>query len=188
MSTLPIHLLMRKGILISSLLTAAALIAPAGAQALCEGEGASPSELTTQQARATLVCLINEQRQAAGVRKVRSDRRLERAAQRHSGAMDSSNFFSHGSPGGASPLTRVRSTGYLAGASRWGVGENIHWGSGSIGSPRATINRWMQSSTHRSTMLSGRYRQVGVGVAFGSPTGGGDGDSAIYTANFGHRK
>ena len=131
---------------------------------------------------------MNEVRSRAGVRPIRADDRLERAAQRHSGAMDSGNFFSHNSPNGASPLTRIRSSGYLAGASAWGIGENLRWGSGGHGSPRATINSWMQSPAHRSTMLAGRYRNVGIGVAFGSPNGGGGGDSAIYTANFGYRK
>jgi uncharacterized protein YkwD len=102
--------------------------------------------------------------------------------------MDAANFFSHNSPNGASPLTRIRSTGYLAGASAWGVGENLRWGSGGLGTPRVAISSWMQSPPHRATMLSGRYRQVGIGVAFGSPDGGTSGDAAIYTANFGYRK
>ncbi len=179
---------MRKGLLVFSVAAAIALTAPAGAAAFCEGEGASPSELTLEQARVTVVCLVNEVRDSAGVRQVGSDERLERAAQRHSGAMDSGNFFSHNSPNGASPLTRIRSTGYLAGASNWGIGENLRWGSGGQGSPRVAITSWMQSPPHRSIMLSGRYREVGIGVAFGSPNGGGGGDTAIYTANFGYRK
>ena len=177
---------MRKGILIASVL--AALAFPAGAQGMCEGEGANPAELTLDQARETLLCLVNEQRANAGVRPVSADDRLERAAQRHSGAMDAANFFSHNSPSGASPLSRIRSTGYLSGASSWGVGENLRWGSGGMGSPRVAVSSWMQSSSHRSTMLSGRYRQVGIGVEFGSPNGGGGGDTAIYTADFGYRK
>ena len=179
---------MRKGLLATWVAFVAALIAPAGASAFCEGEGANPSELTLDEARATVVCLINEARSDAGVRQVRADDRLERAAQRHSGAMDAGNYFSHSSPNGSSPMTRIRQTGYLSGASAWGIGENLRWGSGGHGSPRVTVNGWMQSSAHRSTMLDGRYRQVGIGVAFGSPRGGAGGDSAIYTANFGYRK
>ena len=140
------------------------------------------------EARATIVCLINEMRSKTGVRQVGSDGRLDRAAQRHSKAMNAANFFSHSSPNGSSPLTRIRRSGYLAGASAWGIGENLRWGSGGHGSPRVAVNAWMQSPAHRSTMLDGRYRQVGIGVAFGSPMGGGGGDSAIYTANFGYRK
>jgi hypothetical protein len=37
-------------------------------------------------------------------------------------------------------------------------------------------------------MLSRRYRQVGIGVALGSPGGGHEDDAAIYTADFGFRK
>ena len=178
---------MRNGILLSHVAAAVALLAPAGAQAFCEGEGANPSELTLEEARTTVICLVNEARRGAGVRPVRADERLERAAQRHSGAMDAGNFFSHNSPSGTSPLTRIRSTGYLAGAAAWGVGENLRWGSGGLGSPRAAITSWLRSPPHRSTMLSGRYREIGIGVAFGSPVGGG-GEAAIYTADFGYRK
>ena len=111
------------------------------------------------------------------------DPRLERAARGHSEAMDSSNFFSH--DGDGSPIDRVRASGYLAGASTWMVGENIAWGSGGQGSPKATVARWMASPAHRSGMLSRRFRDIGVGVAMGSPSGGGGANSAIYTANFG---
>jgi uncharacterized protein YkwD len=45
----------------------------------------------------------------------------------------------------------------------------------------------MKSPPHRYSMLSGRYRDVGIGVAIGSPAGGGGGDTAIYTVNFGYR-
>jgi hypothetical protein len=34
-------------------------------------------------------------------------------------------------------------------------------------------------------MLSRRFRNIGVGVAMGSPVGGGGGNTAIYTADFG---
>ena len=65
------------------------------------------------------------------------------------------------------------------------VGENIAWGSGGQGSPKATVARWMSSPMHRSTMLSRRFRDIGVGVAMGSPMGDSGLNSAIYTANFG---
>jgi uncharacterized protein YkwD len=97
--------------------------------------------------------------------------------------MDASNFFSH--DGDGSMIDRVRASGYLAGASTWMVGENISWGAGRQGSPKATVARWMASPGHRSTMLSPRFRDIGVGVAMGSPVGGGGANTAIYTADFG---
>jgi uncharacterized protein YkwD len=174
----------RKATLIAAALLALAV--PASAQA-CEGEAKAPPELGVKEAREAVLCLINERRRANGVGKLRDDARLERAAQKHSSSMDERNFFSHTSPSGSSPLSRIQNTGYMAGASSWGIAENIRWGSGRLGSAKAAVAAWMDSPAHRSAMLSGRYRQIGVGVALGSPTGGGEGNTAIYTTTFGYR-
>ena len=171
----------------ATLAAVASLAIPSAASA-CENAATDPAELTPEQASDAVVCLMNQARRKAGVGKLRSDRRLERAARRHSAAMDDMNFFSHGGPGG-SPLGRIQRTGYLSGAPNWGVGENLHWGAHGPGTPQTTVNRWLSSASHRATMLSGRYKQVGVGVARGAPIGGGwDDVSAIYTADFGYRK
>ena len=68
---------------------------------------------------------------------------------------------------------------------RWRT-ENIRWGAGR-GSPKAAVASWMNSPAHRHALLGGHYRHLGVGVALGSPTGGGEGNTAIYTATFGYR-
>ena len=165
---------------------AAAAVAPTAANA-CEREGAEPYELSAKEARAAVYCLINERRADRGVGKLRADGRLERAAQRHSRSMDDRNYFSHTGPGGSSPQSRIQSTGYMAGASSWGIAENIRWGRAGRGSPKAAVAAWMHSAAHRSALLSGRYEHVGVGVAIGSPTGHGEGNTAIYTTTFGYR-
>jgi len=162
-----------------------ALMLPAAAQA-CEGAGAAPGELSVDQARSTILCLVNERRRQAGVRAVRDESRLTRAAQRHSNTMDSRNFFSHSSPGGGSPVSRIRRSGYMAGADSWAVAEIIRWGESSAGTPKAAIAAWMASPPHRSAMLSGRYRHIGIGITIGSPAGDGS-DAAIYTADLGNR-
>ena len=168
----------------ASLIAAPAAMARSGAaEAACPHSGQSPSNLTPAQAEQSVTCLINKARRHNGLRRLAPDPRLERAARGHSAAMDSSNFFSH--DGDGSPLDRVKESGYLAGASNWMVGENIYWGSGGQGSPKVTVARWMASRMHRSSMLSRRFRDIGVGVAIGSPNGGSGLDSAIYTANFG---
>lgn len=154
----------------------------------CAGAGKTPSQLTVKEARSSVTCLINKRRKHNGLRKVTLDVRLVRAAQRHSTAMDRQNFFDHDSPGGSDPISRIQRSGYLSGASSWAVGENIRWGSGSLGTPRVAVREWMNSPSHRHIMLSGRYRHVGVGVAIGSPGGGHENDAAIYTADFGFRK
>lgn len=178
--------MLRKGLCAVSL-AGAILAAPAAAEAACPNAGAGPSELTPAEAAGSVICLMNERRRAAGVRPLRSDERLARAARRHSNAMDAANFFSHSSPSGSSPVGRIRSTGYLAGASSWAIAENLHWGSGGPATPKATVTSWMSSPSHRASMLSPRFRQVGVGVAKGAPTPGVAG-AAIYTADFGYRR
>jgi uncharacterized protein YkwD len=173
-----------KGLLASGL---ASLLLTAPPALACENAGQTPPELTVESARAAVVCLINERRHKAGVDKVRVDSRLVQAAQAHSDSMDADNFFAHDAPSGGGPLDRIRNAGYLAGASAWGIGENIRWGSGGQASPQSAVRAWMKSPPHRRAMLEKRYRQAGVGVTVGSPIGP-DEDGAIYTADFGYRK
>jgi uncharacterized protein YkwD len=101
--------------------------------------------------------------------------------------MDKGNYFSHVSRKGADVVDRIARTGYLAGSGGWGVGENLRWGTGPYGTPRMAVQAWLESPAHRSTLLSPRYRHVGVGVALGSPIGVNEGNTAIYTADFGYR-
>jgi uncharacterized protein YkwD len=165
----------------SALITAPVLLAGSGSAApACPSSGQSPSNLTPEQAEQAVICLINKARRQDGVRRLTRDPRLESAARGHSAAMDSGNFFAHGST-----LERIKATGYLGGASSWMVGENIAWGSGGQGSPKATVARWMASPPHRSAILSRQFRNIGVGVAIGSPLGAGGENTAIYTADFG---
>jgi len=165
-------------------LAIALLFAGTGSAALaCPYSGTTPANLTTAQAEESVTCLVNKTRRHHHARPLASDPGLQSAAQSHSAAMDSGNFFSH--DGDGSTLDRIKATGYLGGASAWTVGENIHWGVARRGTPKATVARWMASPTHRSTMLSRRFRNIGVGVAMGSPIGDSGGNSAIYTADFG---
>jgi uncharacterized protein YkwD len=178
------HLTAGALLLVAAALTAAPAAIPrsSGAPA-CPYSGQSPSNLTPAQAEQSVTCLINKARRGNGTRPLSRDPRLASAAGGHSAAMDSSNFFSH--DGDGSPIDRIRASGYLSGASTWMIGENIAWGAGRHGTPKATVGRWMGSPMHRSAMLSPRFRDVGVGVAIGSPLGGGGGNAAIYTADFG---
>jgi uncharacterized protein YkwD len=134
-------------------------------------------------ARATL-CVLNAERARHSLRPLRLNRKLSRAARRHSRAMARQKFFSHTSPGGASFVDRIRGTGYLAGARSWYIGENIAYGSGQRSSPRAIGSAWMNSPPHRANILSASFREIGIGLASGTPTGG---RGATYTTDFGRR-
>jgi len=176
---------MVKGALITAI-ALLALLAPAAAQA-CRNSGAHPTELTVESARQSVRCLINKKRKSKRARPLRANSRLELAAQGHSAAMESDGFFSHTSLDGSDPLSRIKAAGYLGGAVKWAIGENLSWAEGPGATPKFTVSQWMRSPPHRAAMLSRRYRHVGIGVVFGSPMGS-NANSAIYTANFGFRK
>jgi uncharacterized protein YkwD len=67
---------------------------------------------------------------------------------------------------------RVKRTGYLSGARRWALGEDIGCGTGSAASAAGIVQAWMASPPHRAVILDGRFRELGLGVAGGLPQGG----------------
>jgi uncharacterized protein YkwD len=116
--------------------------------------------------RRAMLCLVNQTRMAAGLRPFRGERHLARAASRHAADMGRRHYFAHVSPSGKSPMSRARSAGW-----RGGVGEVIAWGCGTLSSPRATLNAWLNSPPHRAILL-GKARRAGVGVKRVSGCGG----------------
>jgi uncharacterized protein YkwD len=114
---------------------------------------------------------------------LRLDKRLSRADLRHSRDMVANRYFAHDSRSGAGFSARIASTGWMHGRSRWNVGENLAWGSGSLATPRAIVKAWMHSAGHRHNLLQARFHVIGIGIGAGAPTGGGSGRT--YTTDFG---
>jgi uncharacterized protein YkwD len=171
----------------AAVLAIAALLSVWTSQAsACHGGKRPPGGQTADQARQAVTCLINRRRAQHHVRRVRGSVALGMAAQGHSNAMAAFNFFSH--EGDGTPASRASAAGYMTGASDWGLGEDLEWGSGKLGSPRAIVHGWMMSPEHRAILLSRRYRQVGIGLTQGSPVGPDDPRSEVFTALFGFRK
>jgi uncharacterized protein YkwD len=157
------------------------------AAASCNKANASAAAMTSAAtARATL-CLVNAERHAHQLRPLRMSRPLSAAALQHSSDMVRRSYFSHAAPNGPSFLQRIRSSGYLRSAERWRVGENLGWGSGGEGSPRAIVQAWMQSPPHRKAILTSAYRQAGVGVVRGAPRSP-TAASTTYTMDFGFKR
>jgi uncharacterized protein YkwD len=152
----------------------------------CSGANLKPARQSTDQARTAVTCLLNQQRRHHHLKSVRGNPALVSAAQTHSNAMVSQNFFSH--EGDGTPASRAASAGYIAGANSWGVGETLEWGMKKGATPRAIVRGWMRSAEHRGIVLTGRFREVGVGVAAGSPMSGASPGAETFTALFGFRK
>ena len=163
------------------LLVAAPSASAAGA---CAAANASTSTATKRALVRATLCVLNADRARSGLRPLRLNHRLSLAARRHSRAMAARHFFSHDSLNGSSFLDRIRRTGYLSGAHSWTVGENIAYGSGRLQTPRAIGRAWMNSPGHRANILSRSFRSIGIGIAAGTPFGGG---GATYTTDFGRR-
>jgi uncharacterized protein YkwD len=164
---------------VTILLTLAA--APAPAATRCAGAAAGPASLGGDARQAAVVCEINRARRRHGLAPVSADGRLTRMARGFARTMVAHGFFSHVGPGGATLSARQRAVGYRGRA----IGEILAWGEGRYASPRAAVRSWLRSPPHRSVLLGRNYRDVGVGIALGSPFGGSMRSSATYAADFG---
>jgi uncharacterized protein YkwD len=118
---------------------------------------------------AAVLCLVNNERSRAGLSPLVQNVALDNAAQAHSADMVAKQYFQHTDPFGVGVMGRVLAAGWVTLDQRWRVGENIGWGSGSYASPRSVVLRWMNSAPHRANMLEPAFREIGVGVAAGSP-------------------
>ena len=155
--------------------------------AACAHARGEPREISTREARRAVLCLVNEERADRGLRKVDSSTDLRSASLRHSRYMKEHGCFDHECPGEPSLVGRLRSVGYLLSSlSAWACAENIAWGEGSRGTPRAIVKAWMNSPPHRAAMLDPSWEHGGVGVVWGSPYDPDD-RAGIFTLDFGYR-
>ena len=157
-----------------------ALAAPASASA-CPGANELPHVGSIETAERATFCLINRERTTRGLRKLRRNGRLDLASVRHARAMAARNYFAHGNYVG-----RIKSANYLRGARSWRLGENIAWGSGELSTPAEIMDAWMNSPGHRANILHRGFREVGVGIASGTPNRSYP-DGATYATDFGTR-
>jgi uncharacterized protein YkwD len=144
-----------------------------------------PSELGLQRTRELTLCLLNEQRAGQGLAPLRSEARLELAAQRYAGKMVDRRFFDHVDPDGLDPQDRILMAGYPA-SNAW-TGENLAYGTGPEGSPAEIVDRWMHSPGHKANILRGAFTEIGIGVAFDVPKQEPDDadPGATYATSFG---
>jgi uncharacterized protein YkwD len=146
-----------------------------------------PKKISKQHARSAVLCLINRHREVNGLGRLKRDKRLQSAAQGHSGRMAGGNCLGHQCYGEASLDARLRSVGYIiAGLTRWLFGENVGFGAKARGTPRAIVDAWMASASHRANILNGGFRDAGIGFADGTLSND-HGNGGVYTVDFGFR-
>jgi len=169
-----------------SALACGALAGPFGADAsaaTCANADIRPGDASERELARSTRCLLNKQRAGRGMHKLRFNRRLSVAAANHSSDMVRKEYFAHESKTGRDVVDRLTHTGYLGGANSWTVGENLAWGAGSRSTPREIVSSWMQSPGHKANILNPRFREIGIGVVFDTPSP--EWTGATYTTTFG---
>jgi uncharacterized protein YkwD len=114
---------------------------------------------------ADLVASLNAARRANGLRGVRSNAALRRAALEHALSMAQDGYFSHSSANGDSASTRITSYYRVRSERSWSVGEVLYWASGNVSSD-AVVGAWLSSPPHRAELLARRWRDVGVAAVY----------------------
>ena len=161
--------------------------AGAAATAACADATLRPTSENLDRVRAATLCLLNAERAKHDLPALAANDRLAKAAQKYSAKMVRDRFFAHVCPRGTTLKSRLRSVKYVNKAVRdYALGENLAWGSGSLSTPRSIVRSWMRSAPHRRSILNGRFRDVGIGVAPGAPKSV-RGRAATYTTEFGYR-
>jgi uncharacterized protein YkwD len=138
--------------------------------------------------QAALIAQVNALRAAHGLSQLRVSSRLTSAAVTHSTEMARLGYFSHSSANGASFSQRIAFFYPSRGYRRWTVGENLVWGSPSLGATRA-LKLWLGSPPHRANLLNPSWRELGLSAVHSTSAPGAyrGAPATIITADFGAR-
>ena len=149
-------------------LFAVAVIAP--------GAGAGNQANSLNQTERSLLSVVNEVRGNHGLRPLKVDPALARAARSYTATMLRTGVFSHGDMFGR--LSR-------SGAAGPAYGENLAWGTGPFATARQVVRGWMGSPGHRANLLRPGWTRIGLGALQG--TFGGYAGATVFTADFAGR-
>jgi uncharacterized protein YkwD len=151
-------------------------------QRVCASASAAPPSGNAGQMSRAVLCLLNAQRGSRGLRALRLNGKLSRAAMAHSRNMVTLHYFAHAGADG-DPVSRIRRAGYIPRVGLWMIGENLAWGTGSAASPAQIMLAWMNSPEHKANILTPGFREIGIGIVPSAPTASGAG--ATFTTTFG---
>jgi len=189
---------------VALLLVLGALLLPAGSVAedaagavnasssamTCAGEDSSPNGGNAALIDAATRCLMNEIRSAHHIAPLHFNASLRRIASGQASDMVRGHYFGDQSISGQTPLARIMASSYVAHQARLRLhaAQNIGWGTGHTATPAGIVKAWMESPPHRAIILTGAYRDAGVGVAPSVPSGfSGQWHGGTYAAEFGTR-
>jgi uncharacterized protein YkwD len=131
---------------------------------------------------AAMQCLVNWARRQRGLVPLRDSNRLDRSSLLRAAAIRRCRDFSH-TPCGQSFMGVFAKVGYPRSAA---VGENLFWGSATLGSARSAFQGWVNSSEHRHILFMRRWRGLGIGVVQANQLFGAA-QVSVWVAQFGSR-
>ena len=145
----------------------------AAALALVPAAHAGRQTATLTQNERTLLTAVNGVRASHGLRALRVDGALVRAARSYSAHMIRTGAFTHGAMGTRLARAGVRGPVY---------GENLAWGVGTGAAARTIVRSWMASPGHRANLLRPGWTRIGLGALRG--TFQGYAGATVVTADF----
>jgi uncharacterized protein YkwD len=188
----PTICLARAAASLAVIVAAAILLVPTTAAAAglgsCPGATLLAEDATSDQLESAMLCLMNKERLRKGIRPLEAQEQLRQASLKHTFDMLGALLFSHTGSNGSTLEERIKKTGYFRKTKEWFVGENLAYGYGYRSSPRAIMRMLMNSPVHRANILDKHFKEVGVGVAYGTPEKRYRNEGATYTTDFGGRR
>lgn len=106
--------------------------------------------------------LLNYQRAIQGLTALEWNEAMTKVARIHSEDMANKKYFSHTGSDGSQVSERADALGVR----NWqAIGENIAYNRGFENPVEFAVERWMQSPSHKQNLLSGQWKETGVGIA-----------------------
>lgn len=151
----------------------------------CAYANLRPSSADTAIVDAATLCLIDRLRSASHLRPLRPNHELQAVAGSQATGMVSHDYFGDDSPSGQTAGTLIAAIPYGAHATSLSTAQNLGWGTLSAATPAGMVTAWMHSPPHREVILTGEFRDAGVGVSPAVPSILGNGEpGATYAVEF----
>ena len=144
--------------------------------ALAPAASAGSEATALNQSERSLLIVVNEVRGNHGLRPLKVDPALARAARSYSATMIRTDVFTHGDMFGR--LARSGAAGPM-------YGENLAWGTGLYARARHVVRGWMASPGHRANLLRPGWNRIGLGALKGNFLG--YSGATVVTADFAGR-
>lgn len=137
------------------LLILCATLALAGCQSTTTSAPVQSTPVAAVQSTGGMMALLNAERAGQGLRPLREDPRLSRAARAHAADMAAKGYFSHTGADGSRFYERAADAGYSC-----AIAENIAEGQRSEAD---VMTSWMGSAAHRRNILLPDTTDYGIG-------------------------